>query len=359
MIENRVFNFSPGPAILPEDVLITARENLLNYRASGIGVLEMSHRGKDFEEIITNAENDLRELLAVPENYAVLFTTGGASQQFSMVPMNLQQKGEQTNFILSGVWSEAALEEAKKFGETHVAASTKEEGYRRLPDTLALSSRPSYLHFTSNNTIIGSQYQREPESDAVLVCDASSDLLHKKIDVTKYGLIYAGAQKNLGPAGVTVVIIRKDLLERAPAVLPLMLDYRTFAQHRSLYNTPPTFPIYMLGLVFQWLKKLGGLGEMEKRNRAKAKVLYDAIDAGPFYEPYVETSCRSVMNVTFRLKQRDLEAEFIAAAEKKGLNGLKGHRLVGGLRASIYNAFPLEGVQALAAFMKDFSGAHG
>lgn len=359
MLENRLFNFNPGPAVLPEEVLLTAKENLLNYQGSGIGMMELSHRGKHFESIIQTAEKDLRELLSIPASFKVIFCTGGASQQFSMIPMNLLQKGEVANFILTGVWAEAALEEAKKFGSTHIAASSKDLEYKSIPKKLSLSSSPSYLHFTSNNTIIGTQFSEEPQTDGIpLICDASSDLLHKPLDITKYSLLYAGAQKNLGAAGVTIVVIHESLLERIPAGLPLMLDYKLYVKHSSLYNTPPTFPIYITGLVLQWIKKLGGLKEMEKRNRAKAALLYETIDSDDFYVPLVEKESRSLMNVTFRLKKRELEDAFTKGAEAAGLIGLKGHRLMGGCRASLYNACPMEALQALTSFMKDFSRAN-
>jgi len=360
MLENRAFNFNPGPAVLPEEVLIEARENLLNYADSGIGVMELSHRGKHFEAIIERAENDLRELLCIPSSYRVIFTTGGASQQFSMVPMNFLRKGETADFILTGVWAEAAETEARKFGATHIAASSKDKNYIYLPQKIALSSNSSYLHFTSNNTIIGTQFAAEPDSEGrPLVCDASSDFLHKPLDISRYALIYAGAQKNLGPAGVSVVVLHESLLERIPAGLPLMLDYNTFVKHRSLYNTPPTFPIYVTGLVLRFLKKNGGLKEIERRNREKADLLYALLDSNDFYEPLVEKSARSMMNVTFRLKRRELEETFLKEAEAARIIGLKGHRLLGGCRASLYNACPLEAVRALVEFMKAFANKQG
>lgn len=360
MIENRLYNFNPGPAVLPEDVLLEARANLLNYRGSGIGIMEMSHRSKDFEAIISEAEADLRALLGIPEEYSVLFTTGGGSTQFSMVPMNLLRPNTTANFILTGVWAEAAYEEAKKFGRTHVAATSKEEKYRRIPTECLLSENCAYLHFTSNNTIVGSQFRTEPACDAPeLVCDASSDFLSRRIDVRKYGLIYSGAQKNFGPAGVTLVIMKTALLERCPDSLPLMLDYRTYAKNKSLYNTPPVFAIYVCGLVFRWLRQRGGLDVIEKQNRQKADILYTLLDSTKFYEPFVSPESRSTMNVTFRISNRELEQPFLKEAEAAGLIGLKGHRLLGGLRASIYNACPLEGVEALAAFMREFEKKRG
>ncbi len=356
MEQPRVYNFHPGPAVLPEEVLEEARDNLLSYHGSGIGIIELSHRSPDFEAIISEAEAELRRLLDISTDFAVLFTTGGATMQFSMIPLNFLRSGTQGNYIVSGIWAEAASEEAKKFGTVHLAGSTKDLGYRTLPSQGELSESPAYLHFTSNNTIIGSQYPTEPDAHGVpLFCDASSDLLHKKIDVSKYGLIYAGAQKNLGPAGVTVVILRKSLLAQVPDKLPLLLDYRTYLKSRSLYNTPPTLQIYVLGLVLNWLSKLGGLRAMEHRNREKAALLYAALDRNSFYRSAVDVSCRSMMNVTFRLTRPELEDSFIEEAARRNLVGLRGHRLVGGIRASIYNAFPLSGVQALVDFMDEFA----
>ncbi len=360
-MSDRCFNFSPGPAMLPLPVVETVKANLLNYRDSGLGLMEMSHRGSEFEAIIGEAEQRLRALLSIGSEYAVLFTTGGATQQFSMVPMNLLTPGTVGSYILTGLWAEKALEEAKKYGDTHVAGSTKSEGYVRLPEQFVVPENAAYVHFTSNNTVIGSQLIGEPAGlppETVLVCDASSDLLHRKIDVSRYGLIYAGAQKNLGTAGVTLVIIRRDLLKRSRQGLPLMMDYNTFATSQSLYNTPPTLPIYVLGEVLRWIETTGGLDAMEERNKRKAALLYDALDASDFYEPVVDRSCRSRMNVTFRIANRALEDTFVKEAEAARLSGLKGHRMVGGLRASIYNAFPESGVKALVEFMTDFARRH-
>ena len=347
--------------MLPVEVVETVKQNLLSYRDSGLGLMEMSHRGPEFEAIISETEQRLRSLLSISDDYAVLFTTGGATQQFSMVPMNLLSRGKVGSYILSGLWAEKALEEASKFGETQVAGSTKEQGYKRLPESFKVASNAAYIHFTSNNTVIGSQCVDEPvglNSEAPLVCDASSDLLHRKIDVNRYGLIYAGAQKNLGTAGVTIVIIRRDLLTRSPKELPLLLNYNTFANSQSLYNTPPTLSIFVVGEVLRWIEQIGGLAEMEQRNKRKAALLYAALDGDPFYEPVVDRSCRSLMNVTFRIKDRTLEDRFVKEAEAAQLCGLKGHRMVGGLRASIYNAFPERGVAALVEFMRAFADRH-
>ena len=355
VMTKRAYNLSAGPATLPLEVLEEVQSNLISYRGSGVGIMEMSHRSKAFEEIIQATEANLRELLSIGDNYSVLFTTGGATNQFSMIPLNLRAKNQTADFIITGSWAEKALEEAARFGEVHIAASSKDKKFSFIPTELNLSSNPAYVHFTSNNTIAGTQFSKEPEVGSnVLVCDASSDLLHKKIDINKYGLIYAGAQKNLGPAGVTVVIIRKDLLERVPQDLPIMLNYKTYSDNQSMYNTPPTLPIYVVGEVFKWLKKNGGLDEMYKTNKEKAQILYSFLDSSDFYQGLAEPASRSLMNVTFRISKSELEATFIDEAKKAGFSELKGHRSVGGLRASIYNAFPKEGVSALVEFMKEF-----
>ena len=356
MSENRIYNFNAGPAILPLEVIESVRDNLLNFKKSGIGLMEMSHRSPEFEAVIQEAERNLRELLSISDDYAVLFTSGGATQQFSMVPMNLLASGQVADYIITGSWAKNAYKEAKKFGAVHVAASSEEKNFTYIPKAgLDLSSNSAYVHFTSNNTIFGTQFKEEPDvGDRVLVCDASSDFLHRKIDIRKYGVIYAGAQKNLGPAGVTMVVIRKNLLQNAADSLPIMLNYRTYSEHGSLYNTPPVFAIYVVGEVLKWIKNLGGLESMGERNRLKAGILYDAIDNSDFYYSPVVKEDRSLMNVVFRLTKQELEAVFIKEAEKAGFAGLKGHRSVGGIRASIYNAFPLEGVQALTAFMREF-----
>lgn len=354
----RIFNFSAGPAVLPEEVVARVRDNLLCYKDSGLGVMEMSHRGAEFTEIITKAEKSLRSLLEISDDYAVVFTTGGASQQFSMVPMNLLKKGTTAEYILTGAWSKKAAAEAKKFGEVSIAADGSGDNFTSIPEQLQLVDSSAYVHFTSNNTIFGTQFHKEPDiDDRVLVCDASSDFLHRKIDISKYGIVYAGAQKNIGPAGVTLVIIRKDLLERANDSLPVMMDYRTYVENNSLYNTPPTFPIYVVSEVLQWLESLGGLDAIYERNTQKAGLLYSAIEASSFYRAVVAEKDRSLMNVTFRLPSEELEKKFIQSATAQGLSGLKGHRSVGGIRASIYNAFPVAGVEALTEFMSAFEKA--
>ena len=342
------------------EVLETVKENIVNYNNTGLGVMEMSHRSKPFIKIAEEAEASLRELLSISDDYAVLFLQGGATLQFSMVPMNILGKDQVANYLISGYWAEKAMSEAKKVGETNVAASSKDKNHSYIPKQVSLSEKAAYLHFTSNNTIFGTQFKTEPTAgNTPLVCDASSDFLHKKLDVSKYGIIYAGAQKNLGPAGVTVTIIRKDLLERIPQGLPIMLDYKTHVENKSMYNTPPTFPIYVVGEVLKWIKSNGGLDAMEKRNRDKAQKLYDAIDASPVLHGVAEKEDRSIMNVTFRCKNADLEPVFIKESEAAGFVDLKGHRSVGGMRASIYNAFPVDGIDALIQFIKEFERKNG
>jgi len=359
-MHERIFNFSAGPAVLPLSVLERAQKDLVSFPGAGMSVLEMSHRSAPFDKIIKEAEADLRTLLGIPGNYKVLFVQGGASLQFSMVPMNLLPKGKSADYILTGSWSQLALKEAKKVGDTRVAATTEDSNFNRIPaqDELKLDANAAYAHFTSNNTIYGTQWKTEPDAGSVpLVCDASSDILSRPLDINKYGLIYAGAQKNAGPAGVTIVIIRDDLIEKVPAGLASLLDYRLIAEKESLYNTPPCFAIYIAGLVFKWLlDEVGGLENIQKRNEEKAKILYDAIDASSeFYRGHAEPGSRSLMNVTYRLPTEELEKRFAKESTAAGLDGLKGHRSVGGIRASIYNAFPREGVLKLVKFMQDFA----
>jgi phosphoserine aminotransferase len=361
---DRVFNFSAGPATLPVSVLEQARGEMLNYQGAGMSVMEMSHRSKAFESIIQNAEADLRALLSVPENYKVLFLQGGASMQFAMVPMNLLPKGASADYILTGSWGQGAFKEAKKFGSVREAATTADTNFNRLPgpEEVKLDSKAAYVHFTSNETIFGVEFNEEPAAgDVPLVCDMSSDFISRPVDISKYGLIYAGAQKNAGPAGATIVIVRDDLLERAPENLPSMLDYRNMAKNGSMYNTPPCYAIYICGLVFKWLKDdIGGLEKIHAINKEKARVLYDAIDSSDgYYRGHAEKDCRSLMNVTLRLPSEDLENKFVKAATAAGMDGLKGHRSVGGLRASIYNAFPKAGVEKLVEFMNDFQKNNG
>ncbi|NOX67304.1 MAG: phosphoserine transaminase, partial [Chlorobi bacterium] len=329
-----------------------------SYKGQGLSVMEMSHRSKSFDDIIKSAEKDLRQLLNVGDDYAVLFLQGGATLQFSMVPLNLMPPNNKADYINTGAWSKKAIKEAKRVGEVNIAASSEESNFNFIPkqDILDLNADASYVHFTSNNTIFGTEFKTEPEvGDVPLVCDASSDILSKPIDVNKYGLIYAGAQKNMGPAGAALVIVRKSLLERSPGELHTYLNYNTHVEKDSMYNTPPTFTIYIMGLVYKWLLNKGGLEEMHKINQAKAKMLYDAIDnSDGFYKGSAAVEDRSLMNVTFNLQTEELEKKMIAEATEKGFSGLKGHRSVGGLRASIYNAFPTKGVEDLVQFMSDF-----
>ena len=358
----RIYNFSAGPAVLPVPVLEQAREEMLSLPGVGMSVMEISHRSKEFDEIIGGAEASLRELLGIPEGYRVLFLQGGASLQFSMIPMNLLTDGASADYIITGSWGKKALKEAKKVGAVNVAADLADSRYTRTPEAheLKLDPTAAYLHFTSNETIEGVEFQREPAVGNVpLVCDASSNICSRPVDVSKYALIYAGAQKNLGPSGVTVVIIRDDLLRRTPDGLHTMLDYRTHAENASLYNTPNTWGIYILNLVGRWVTDRGGLDAMHRENEAKAKLIYDQIDATDFYRGHAAPESRSLMNVTWRLPTEELEKQFVAEAAAARLDGLKGHRSVGGIRASIYNAFPREGCEALAQFMREFERKHG
>jgi phosphoserine aminotransferase len=362
-MSDRIYNFSAGPAVLPEPVLRKAQEAVWNVAGSGIGIMEHSHRGKVFDRIIDEAEAACRELAGIPDNYRVLFLQGGASLQFSMVPMNLLPAERTADYLLTGVWAQKAIKEAKILGgKIHIAASTEATKFDRVPkpEEISYSPEPAYVHLTTNNTIYGTQWRSEPAVPAgvPLIADTSSDMYSRPIDVRKYGLVYAGAQKNLGPSGVTLVILRDDLVEAGPKTLPTMLQYRTFAADKSLYNTPPTFGIYIIGEVFKWIKAQGGLAAMAEHNEAKARLLYEHLDNSDFFRGTVQPTSRSLMNVTFRGPTEDLEAKFIAEATKRGLDGLKGHRSVGGMRASIYNAFPREGVVALVTFMKEFERAN-
>lgn len=357
MNDQRIYNVSAGPAVLPEDVLRRAQQALWNLDGSGLGVAECSHRGAEFTAVLEEADANIRELASIPGDYSVLFLQGGASLQFAMAPMNFLSEGQTADYINSGSWSKKAIAEAKRFGEVHVAASSEDENFSYIPaEKIAYSANPAYVHFTSNNTIFGTEWQEEPAppEGVPLFCDASSDIFSRPIDVAKYGLIYAGAQKNLGPAGVTLAIVHQDLVERGKSDLPAMLQYRTHANAGSCYNTPPVFAIYVLGEVIKWIKGLGGLEAMAEHNRDKAKLLYDLIDDSEFFRPTARPDSRSMMNVCFRAPSEELDKKFIAEAKSRGLAGLKGHRSVGGMRASIYNAFPREGCEALVAFMKEF-----
>ena len=357
-MENRIYNFSAGPCTLPNEVMLEAQEDFYSYKGQGLSVMEMSHRSKTYDEIIVAAEKDLRALLNVSDEYNVLFLQGGATLQFSMVPLNIMPPNNKADYINTGAWSKKAIKEAKRVGTVNIAATSEESNFNFIPkqDSFNLSPDASYVHYTSNNTIFGTEFHTEPEVGSIpLVCDASSDILSKPIDVNKYGLIYAGAQKNMGPAGAALVIVKKSLLDRAPDELHTYLNYNTHAEKSSMYNTPPTYTIYIMGLVYKWLLKNGGLNAMQKVNEAKANLIYDAIDNSEgYYKGSAAVEDRSLMNVTFNLQSEDLEKKIIAEATEKGFSGLKGHRSVGGLRASIYNAFPTNGVEDLVQFMNDF-----
>ncbi|MGE7794910.1 3-phosphoserine/phosphohydroxythreonine transaminase [Lysinibacillus fusiformis] len=358
----RAYNFNAGPSALPQEVLEKAQQQLVDFRDSGMSIMEMSHRSAIFDEVHNEAIALLKKLYAIPENYEVLFLQGGASLQFTMVPMNFLSTDQKASYVLSGSWSEKAFKEAKFFGTPVEAASTKENQYRHIPALadIQFNEDDAYVHITSNNTIYGTQWKDYPNTGNVpLVADMSSDILSKPIDIQKFGLIYAGAQKNLGPSGVTVVIIRKDLLEKANKNIPTMLKYTTHADSNSLYNTPPTFGIYMLGEVLKWVESNGGVAAVEKHNELKAKVIYDAIDnSNGFYKGHATPESRSLMNITFRVTDGELEKLFLAEAKAAGFVGLNGHRSVGGCRASTYNAVPLEACEALRDFMVDFQQKH-
>jgi phosphoserine aminotransferase len=358
----RIFNFSAGPAVLPVPVLEEAQRDMLSLPGVGMSVMEISHRSKTFDDIIGRADAGLRELMGIPENYHILFLQGGASLQFSMIAMNFLPADGSADYILTGSWGKKALKEAKRVGAVNVAATMADGGFTRVPaqDELSLNKNAAYVHLTTNETIEGVEWKHEPEVGGVpLFADASSDILSHAIPVDKYALIYAGAQKNMGPSGVTLVILRDDLLQRIPDGLHTMLDFRTHVENKSLYNTPNTWGIYIISLVCKWIKDKGGMSVMEHENEEKAKLLYDAIDATDYYLGHADHDSRSIMNVTFRLPSEELEKKFTSEATAQGLDGLKGHRSVGGIRASIYNAFPRAGVEALVSFMKDFERKNG
>lgn len=363
-MSNRIINFNAGPAVLPVEVLEQAQSELLNFNDTGMSILEISHRSKPYEAVNNEAEANLKELLGLGDNYQVLFVQGGASTQFAMVPLNFLAPGRTADYILTGVWSEKALKEAKLVGQTHIAATTAEGNYCRTPELaeIQLSDNPSYIHITSNNTIFGTQWKELPSfnGNIPLIADMSSDILCRPFDASQFALIYAGAQKNLGPSGVTAVIIRKDLAENNPKTIPTMLRYETHAANHSLYNTPPTFGVYLLNLVLRWIKAQGGLTTLGQRNLTKANLIYDAIDdSHGFYRGHADKNSRSIMNITFRLPNEELEKLFVTESIAAGMSGLKGHRSVGGLRASIYNAMPVAGCQTLRDFMKEFCRKHG
>ena len=358
---DRIYNFSAGPATLPYEVLVQAARDIVNFNDKGIGLIEMSHRSKEFIEVVDECESLLRELLSIPDNYKVLFLQGGASTQFAMVPMNLLRPGKSATYLNTGTWSKKAIKEAKIFGDIDVAYSSEDTVFDRvpLPDEYKAAANAEYLYFVSNNTIYGTQFYQFPETDTDLVCDMSSDILARGIDVSRFGIIFAGAQKNMGPAGCTVVIIRDDLLNKSPENIPTMFRYKTHADKGSMFNTPPCFSIYSIGLVLKWMKSLGGLPAIETMNQKKAELLYQAIDNSDFYRGHARFDSRSIMNVTFNLPTTELETQFIQEATAASFNGLKGHRSVGGCRASIYNAFPREGVEKLVDFMVAFEKRNG
>jgi phosphoserine aminotransferase len=359
---SRLFNFSAGPAMLPEEVLARAGDEMLDWHGSGMCVMEMSHRGKEFVGIAEEAEQDLRELMAIPPNYKVLFLQGGATLQFAQVPMNLLGGRAKADYVLTGEWSKKAAKEARAYCDVHIAASAEDRNFTYAPpqDMWALSSDAAYVHYCSNETIGGVEFNWIPDCGGVpLVADASSHILSRPVDVSKFGLIYAGAQKNVGPAGLTIVIVRDDLIGHAQKGTPTVMDYKQQADSGSMLNTPATYSIYVAGLVFKWIKRAGGLEGIERRNLAKANLLYDFLDRSEFFRNPVAKSDRSRMNVPFTLADPKLDGEFLKGAEERGMVQLKGHRSVGGMRASIYNAMPLEGVQSLIAYMKEFEARHG
>jgi phosphoserine aminotransferase len=358
---SRIFNFSAGPAVLPEEVLSRAGDEMLDWRGTGMCVMEMSHRGKEFMSIAAEAEKDLRELLAIPQNYKVLFLQGGATLQFAQIPMNLLAGKGKADYVVTGEWSKKAVKEAQAYCDVHIAASSEDKGFTYAPSNWNVRPDTAYVHYCSNETIGGVEFHEIPkiEKNLPLVADASSHILSRPLDVSKFGLIYAGAQKNIGPAGLTIVIVREDLTGKAQKGTPSVMDYKQQAAADSMLNTPATYAMYIAGLVFKWLKTQGGLAEVEKHNIAKAQLLYDYLDGSTFYKNPVDKKDRSRMNVPFTLKNSDLDAEFLKGAEARGMVQLKGHRSVGGMRASIYNAMPIEGVQQLVAYMKEFEGKHG
>lgn len=358
---DKVYNFSAGPAALPKEVMLRAQKEFVNFKGIGYGLIEESHRSPSFSSVIEKTEADLRELMEIDDNYEVLFLQGGASLQFAMIPMNIMLDGKPAYFADTGAWASKAAKEAKKFGGVNVVYSGKESNYTTIDDwhDWDIPDDGSFLHICTNNTIYGTQYRSFPETSLPLVADMSSDILSRRINVQDFGIIFAGAQKNLGPAGVTIVIIRKDLAERAKATLPTMLNYNTHISKKSMFNTPCTFAVYMVGLVLEWIKKSGGIEAIEKVNQAKSSSLYEAIDESSFYSGTAEPGDRSKMNICFRLPSEELEAKFIKEAKEVNLVNLKGHRSVGGVRASIYNAMPLQGVERLIDFMHQFEDNNG
>ncbi|QUH30960.1 3-phosphoserine/phosphohydroxythreonine transaminase [Vallitalea guaymasensis] len=354
---NRVYNFSAGPSMLPIEVLEKASKEMTNYNNTGMSVMEMSHRSAAYQDIIDTAEKTLREIMNIPDNYKVLFLQGGASTQFAMIPLNLLTGSKKADYVNTGAWSKKAIAEAKKYGEVNVVASSEDKTFTYIPelDKETFTKDADYFHITSNNTIYGTKFNELPDvGDVPIVADMSSNILSEEVDVNKYGVIYAGAQKNMGPAGVTVVIIREDLIGDPQDITPTMLKYKTHSDKGSMFNTPPTYSIYVAGMVFEWIKELGGIGAIQKRNEEKAKLIYDYLDSSKLFKGTVAQKDRSLMNIPFVLPTDELNAEFIKEAADRGMVNLKGHRTVGGMRASIYNAMPLEGVKKLVDFMKEF-----
>lgn len=358
---DRIYNFSPGPGTLPQEVLAQAANDIVNFNNKGIGLIEMSHRSKEFMEVTEEAMYLVRELLNVPANFKILFLQGGASTQFAMVPMNLLGPGKIGSYLNTGTWAKKAIKEGNIVAEADVVYSSEESGFDHVPQDGDYTVNPDseYLYFVSNNTIYGTQFQTMPKSDKMLVCDMSSDILSRRFDFTPFGLVFAGAQKNMGPAGTAVVIVREDLLDRTPDTVPTMFRYKTHADKGSMFNTPPCFAIYTVGLVCKWLKKLGGVKAIETVNKEKARLLYSTIDSTDFYKGHARINSRSPMNVTFNLPTPELESRFIQEGASLGFDGLKGHRSIGGVRASIYNAFPTQGVADLVDFMKEFEKKNG
>src|SRR3954463_11728569 len=356
---SRIFNFSAGPAMLPAEVMARAGDEMLDWHGSGMGVMEMSHRGKEFISIYEEAERDLRELLAIPANYKVLFLSGGATLQFAQIPMNLLHGKRNADYVATGEWSKKAIKEAKAYCDVHIAASSEDKNFTYAPKKWNVRKDAAYVHYCSNETIGGVEFFETPKAEIPLVADASSHFLSRPVDVSKFALIYAGAQKNAGPAGLTFVIVRDDLIGQAQKGTPSVMDYKLQAEADSMLNTCPTYSIYIAGLVFKWLKGIGGLKKIEEINVAKSKLLYDYLDQSAFFHNPVAKEDRSRMNVPFTLKDSKLDEEFLKGASKRGMVQLKGHRSVGGMRASIYNAMPIDGIRALVEYMKEFEAKHG
>ncbi|NCB42963.1 MAG: 3-phosphoserine/phosphohydroxythreonine transaminase [Clostridia bacterium] len=362
MFKNRVFNFSAGPSMLSLEVMKQAASEMTNYQGCGMSVMEMSHRSRDFENIIESAEQDLRDLMHIPSNYKVLFLQGGGTLQFAMVPLNLLRNSKKADYVVTGIWAKKAAEEASKFGDIRVVASSESDGYTYVPKVTSADFRPDadYIYITGNNTVFGARWASYPKTgDIPLVCDISSGIMSEELDVSQFGLLWAGAQKNIGPAGLVIVIIREDLLGFAPENTPTMLDYKIMADHKSLYNTPPTYSIYIAGLTFKKLKEMGGVAAMEALNKRKAYRLYDCIDQSKLFTAPVNKEDRSLMSVVFKTNNSELDKIFVEKAKEQGLVNLAGHRIAGGMRASIYNAMPLEGVEALVTFIKEFDDTYG